>query len=126
MKLLETKLENIEIKNNDIFDYATSSGEFKIVQSNWLKMRFFLEHISTLEKLSDQNIDIVELGKDVDFIGKVLVMIEKNKWKYGEYMEEENNVKYYFKLQYNFIISLLRDYSFDSMEYIQWIDNRLQ
>ena len=126
MKLLKTKLENIEIYNDDIFDYTTSSSELKTVQSNWLKMRFFLEHVSTLEKLSNQGIDIIELGKDVDFIGKVLVMAEKNKWKYGESIEEENNVKYYFKLQYNIIVSLLKEYTFDSMEYIQWLDNRRQ
>ncbi len=124
MKLLETKLENIGLNNDDIFDYTTLSNELKTVHSNWLKMRFFLEHVSTLEKLSNQGVDIIELGKDVDFIGKVLVMIEKNKWEYGESIEEENNVKYCFKLQYNFIVSLLKEYTFDSMEYIQFLDNR--
>ena len=104
-------------------DHKEVDKIFSILSSNVTNMKMLLETPQVLQQLRKQNIDIIKLREDVDYLEIILVMIFSNILDSTEYSIE--TIKFYYKKRYFESIATLEKFSVSSTDHLEWLNSSL-
>jgi hypothetical protein len=105
-------------------DHKEVDRIFSILSSNVTNMKMLLEEPPVLQQLRKQNIDIIKLREDVDYLEIILVMIFNYTLDSTEYSIEA--IKFYYKKRYLESIATLEKFSVSSTEHLEWLNSNLK
>jgi hypothetical protein len=105
-------------------DHKEVDKIFSILSSNVTNMKMLLEEPPVLQQLRKQNIDIIKLREDVDYLEIILVMIFNYTLDSTEYSIEA--IKFYYKKRYLESIATLEKFSVSSTEHLEWLNSNLK